>query len=74
MGDFGLYFYGLIAHFVLWCGAILAMFGIFALLLGSGAGAWGCLIIGLIICFLSKAMRFKFKRQSGHIIYSGGEF
>jgi len=59
---------------VVWISAIVIMLGVLALLMGGGFGAWAMIIVGLGVGFYAKAMRFTFKRQSGHILYQGGSW
>jgi len=50
--------------------------GLIALAFGGveSIGAWICIVMGLGIGFYAQSMRFTFRRQSGHIIYSGGSW
>ena len=74
MNDFMLFFYGMLATVVVWVASIIVMLGILSLVIGGGIGAWICIALGLAIGFFAQAMRFSFRRQSGHIIYSGGSW
>ena len=76
MGDFKLFFYGMLATVVVWISAVVVMLGLMALVFGGveSIGAWICIVMGLGIGFYAQAMRFTFRRQSGHIIYSGGSW
>jgi len=74
MGDFKLFFYGMLATIMVWIASIIVMLGLLSLVFGGGVGSWICIGMGLGIGFFAQAMRFSFRRQSGHIIYSGGSW
>jgi len=71
--DFNLFFYGMFAKLISFSGGFIAFIGCLVLAFGS---YWGILIIllGGGIVIYSNAMRFSYRRQSGHIIYNGGSY
>jgi len=73
MGDFKLFFYGMLANVVVFIAAIIIVAGLFVLLFGSNWG-YAYIVVGLAIGIYAQAMRFSFRRQSGHILYQGGNW
>jgi heme A synthase len=66
----GLFFYGLGANLVAGIGTLVAMFGLFAIILSVALGII-LIVAGGALFLWGKSMRFDYQRQSGSIIHRG---
>lgn len=69
-----MFFYGMLANGITFIGAIVITLGLLGLFLAPAWQGITAIVLGLAIGIKGKAMRFDFRRQSGHILYEGGSW